>query len=152
MLSESQKPILQEIIAATKDRRGVSINVLFNGTEAGQTSAAADLLAKESRRELYRVELSTVVSKYIGETEKNLHRVFEAASTREVILFFDEADALFGKRRDVKDSHNRYANAETNFLLQRLESYKGLAILAINEEELPPFEFLRHFRYVVDFC
>lgn len=152
MLSESQKPILQEIIAATKDRRGVSINVLFNGTDAGQTSAAADLLAKESRRELHRVELSTVVSKYIGETEKNLHRVFEAGSSRDVILFFDEANALFGKRSDVKDCHDRYANAETNFLLQRLESYKGLAILATNEEELPPFEFLRHFRYVVDFC
>ena len=151
-MSTSQKPILHEILAASRDRHVVSINVLFNGTDAGQTSAAAGWLAKELQRELYRVELSKVVSKYIGETEKNLEHVFKSASSREVLLFFDEADALFGKRSDVKNSHDRYANAETNFLLQRLERHKGLAILATNEQEIPPFEFLRHFRYVVDFC
>ena len=96
---------------------------------------AAEVLANELRLDLYRIDLSGVVSKYIGETEKNLRRVFDAAEDGGAILFFDEADALFGKRSEVKDSHDRYANIEINYLLQRMEAYRGLAILATNMQE-----------------
>ena len=93
---------------------------------------AAEVIANDLRLELYRIDLSAVVSKYIGETEKNLRRLFDAAEQGGAILFFDEADALFGKRSEVKDSHDRYANIEINYLLQRMEAYRGLAILATN--------------------
>ena len=93
---------------------------------------AAEVLARELRLDLYRIDLSSVVSKYIGETEKNLRRVFDAAEAGGAILLFDEADALFGKRSEVKDSHDRYANIEVSYLLQRMEAYRGLAILTTN--------------------
>ncbi len=112
---------------------------------------AAEVLANELRLDLYRIDLSQVVSKYIGETEKNLARVFEAAEGAGAILLFDEADALFGKRSEVKDSHDRYANIEVSYLLQRMESYRGLAILTTNIKSALDPAFLRRIRFVVQF-
>ena len=107
------------------------------------------MLANELRLNLYRIDLSAVVSKYIGETEKNLRRLFDAAEDGGAILFFDEADALFGKRTEVKDSHDRYANIEVNYLLQRMEAFRGLAILATNMRSALDTAFLRRLRFVV---
>ena len=102
-------------------------------------------------RDLYRVDLSKVIGKYIGETEKNLDRLFDAAESEGAILFFDEADALFGKRSEVKDAHDRYANIEISYFLQRLESFNGAAILATNKKENLDPAFLRRLRFVVHF-
>jgi SpoVK/Ycf46/Vps4 family AAA+-type ATPase len=112
---------------------------------------AAEVLANQLRLDLYRIDLSQVVSKYIGETEKNLRRVFEAAESGGAILLFDEADALFGKRTEVKDSHDRYANIEISYLLQRMETYRGLAILTTNLKSVLDSAFLRRIRFVVQF-
>jgi SpoVK/Ycf46/Vps4 family AAA+-type ATPase len=112
---------------------------------------AAEVLARELRLDLYRIDLSAVVSKWIGETEKNLRRVFDAAENGGAILLFDEADALFGKRGEVKESHDRFANIEINYLLQRMESYRGLAILTTNMKEALDDAFLRRLRFVVEF-
>jgi SpoVK/Ycf46/Vps4 family AAA+-type ATPase len=112
---------------------------------------AAEVIANELRLNLYRIDLSAVVSKYIGETEKNLRRMFDAAENGGAILFFDEADALFGKRSEVKDSHDRYANIEINYLLQRMEAYRGLAILATNMKSALDTAFLRRLRFIVRF-
>jgi SpoVK/Ycf46/Vps4 family AAA+-type ATPase len=109
------------------------------------------VIANELRLHLYRIDLSSVVSKYIGETEKNLRRLFDAAEQGGALLFFDEADALFGKRSEVKDSHDRYANIEINYLLQRMESFSGLAILATNMKASLDNAFLRRLRFVVNF-
>jgi SpoVK/Ycf46/Vps4 family AAA+-type ATPase len=103
------------------------------------------------RLDLYRIDLSQVVSKYIGETEKNLRRVFDAAEEGGAVLLFDEADALFGKRSEVKDSHDRYANIEVSYLLQRMEAYRGLAILTTNLKAALDTAFLRRLRFVVQF-
>ena len=110
-----------------------------------------EVLANELRLDLYRIDLSQVVSKYIGETEKNLRRVFDAAEEGGAILLFDEADALFGKRSEVKDSHDRYANIEVSYLLQRMEAYRGLAILTTNMKHALDTAFLRRLRFVVHF-
>ncbi len=112
---------------------------------------AAEVLAAELRLDLYRIDLAGVVSKYIGETEKNLRRVFDAAEDGGAILLFDEADALFGKRSEVKDSHDRYANIEVSYLLQRMEAYRGLAILTTNLKSALDPAFLRRIRFVVQF-
>ncbi len=112
---------------------------------------AAEVLANELRLDLYRIDLSSVVSKYIGETEKNLRRVFDAAEAGGAVLLFDEADALFGKRSEVKDSHDRYANIEVSYLLQRMEAYRGLAILTTNMKDALDHAFLRRIRFVVQF-
>src|SRR5207244_7964094 len=109
-------------------------------------------LANTLRLDLYRIDLSSVISKYIGETEKNLRRVFDAAEDGGAILFFDEADALFGKRSEVKDSHDRYANIEINYLLQRMESYRGLAILATHIKSALDTAFMRRLRFIVQFA
>jgi hypothetical protein len=131
--------------------RGLGISALFAGTSGTGKTMAAEVLANALSLDLYRIDLSSVVSKYIGETEKNLRRVFEAAEDGGAILFFDEADALFGKRSEVKDSHDRYANIEINYLLQRMESYCGLAVLATNRKgDLDP-AFLRRIRFVINF-
>ena len=103
------------------------------------------------RLDLYRIDLASVVSKYIGETEKNLSRLFDAAEHSGAVLLFDEADALFGKRSEVKDSHDRYANIEVAYLLQRIESYRGLAILTTNMKSALDRAFLRRIRFVVQF-
>jgi SpoVK/Ycf46/Vps4 family AAA+-type ATPase len=112
---------------------------------------AAEVLARELRLDLYRIDLSQVVSKYIGETEKNLRRVFDAAEGGGAILLFDEADALFGKRSEIKDSHDRYANIEVSYLLQRMETYRGLAVLTTNLKSALDPAFLRRLRFVVSF-
>jgi SpoVK/Ycf46/Vps4 family AAA+-type ATPase len=112
---------------------------------------AAEVLARALELDLYRIDLAGVVSKYIGETEKNLRRIFDAAEQSGAILFFDEADALFGKRTEVKDSHDRYANIEVNYLLQRMEEYRGLAILATNRKSALDRAFLRRLRFLIDF-
>ena len=112
---------------------------------------AGEVLATDLQLDLYRIDLSQVVSKYIGETEKNLGVVFDAADARSVILLFDEADALFGKRSEVKDSHDRYANVEISYLLQRMEEYRGLAILTTNQRAALDNAFLRRLRFVIEF-
>jgi hypothetical protein len=131
--------------------RGRGISALFSGPSGTGKTMAAEILANHLQLDLYRIDLSGVVSKYIGETEKNLRKVFDAAEQSGAILFFDEADALFGKRSEVKDSHDRYANIEINYLLQRMEDYRGLAILATNMKSLLDQAFLRRLRYLVDF-
>jgi hypothetical protein len=131
--------------------RGLGISALFAGASGTGKTMAAEVLANELNLDLYRIDLSGVVSKYIGETEKNLRRVFDAAEDGGAILFFDEADALFGKRSEVKDSHDRYANIEINYLLQRMESYRGLAVMATNMKSALDPAFLRRIRFVVTF-
>jgi len=136
---------------ARKMNRGLGISALFSGESGTGKTMAAEVIANELDLALYRIDLSAVVSKYIGETEKNLRRLFDAAETGGAILFFDEADALFGKRSEVKDSHDRYANIEINYLLQRMESFSGLAILATNMRSALDAAFLRRLRFVVNF-
>ena len=131
--------------------RGLGITVLFAGESGTGKTMAAEVLANDLRLNLYRIDLSQVVSKYIGETEKNLRQLFDAAEDGGAILFFDEADALFGKRSEVKDSHDRYANIEINYLLQRMEAYRGLAILATNMKSALDAAFMRRLRFVVNF-
>jgi hypothetical protein len=131
--------------------RGLGVSVLFAGASGTGKTMAAEVLAADLRLDLYRIDLSAVVSKYIGETEKNLRRLFDAAEAGGAILFFDEADALFGKRSEVKDAHDRYANIEINYLLQRMESYRGLAILTTNMRSALDNAFLRRLRFVVEF-
>ena len=136
---------------AQKMSRGFGISALFAGDSGVGKTMAAEVIANELRLNLYRIDLSAVVSKYIGETEKNLRRLFDAAEDGGAILFFDEADALFGKRSEVKDSHDRYANIEINYLLQRMEAYRGLAILATNMKSALDPAFMRRLRFVVNF-
>ncbi len=131
--------------------RGLGISALFAGESGTGKTMAAEVIANELHLDLYRIDLSQVVSKYIGETEKNLRRLFDAAEDGGAILFFDEADALFGKRSEVKDSHDRYANIEINYLLQRIETYRGLAILATNMKSSLDSAFMRRLRFIVDF-
>ena len=131
--------------------RGNGVTALFAGQSGTGKSLAAEIIAHELDLTLYRVDLSGVVSKYIGETERNLRRVFDAADEGGVLLLFDEADALFGKRSDVKDSHDRYANIEVNYLLQRMEDYAGIAILTTNQRHAIDQAFLRRLRFVVNF-
>ena len=124
---------------------------LFAGPPGTGKTMAAEAIASALALPLYRIDLSQVVNKYIGETEKNLRRLFDAADSADVILFFDEADALFGKRTEVKDAHDRYANLEVSYLLERMERFKGLAILATNRKRDLDEAFLRRLRFVVEF-
>jgi SpoVK/Ycf46/Vps4 family AAA+-type ATPase len=165
VLPKLQRDILQDIVTQVHQRakvyeqwgfasngaRGLGISVLFAGVSGTGKTMAAEVLANELRLDLYRIDLSQVVSKYIGETEKNLRRVFDAAEEGGAILLFDEADALFGKRSDVKDSHDRYANIEVSYLLQRMEAYRGLAILTTNRKDSLDPAFLRRLRFVLQF-
>lgn len=134
-----------------KGNRGLGTAALFAGQSGTGKTLAAEVIAGELALDLYQIDLSRVVSKYIGETEKNLSRIFEAAETGGAILLFDEADALFGKRSEVKDSHDRYANVEVSYLLQRMEAYRGLAILTTNQRNAVDRAFLRRLRQVVVF-
>jgi hypothetical protein len=142
---------------ALSGRRGLGARLrpgcraLFHGASGTGKTFAATLLGKATGREVFRVDLSVVVSKYIGETEKNLSGLFAAAQRRDWILFFDEADALFGKRTSVRDSHDRYANQEVSYLLQRIEDYDGLCILASNLRANIDDAFLRRFNFVIRF-
>ncbi|HVK65608.1 MAG TPA: ATP-binding protein [Polyangium sp.] len=136
---------------AERTRRGLGISALFAGPSGTGKTMAAEVLASELELDLHRVDLSQAVSKYIGETEKNLRRIFDAADEGGAILLFDEADALFGKRSEVRDSHDRYANLEVSYLLQRMEAYRGLAILTTNLKSALDVAFLRRLRFVVQF-
>ena len=165
VLPQSQDDILHQIEAQVRQRqtvyddwgfeakmnRGFGISVLFAGESGTGKTMAAEVLANALTLDLYRIDLSAVVNKYIGETEKNLRKLFDAAEDSGAILFFDEADALFGKRSEVKDSHDRYANIEINYLLQRMEAYRGLAILATNMKSTLDTAFMRRLRFIVDF-
>lgn len=130
---------------------GKGINVLFAGSSGTGKTMAAEVLASQLGLDLFRIDLSGVVSKYIGETEKNLDKIFTAAENANAILFFDEADALFGKRSEVKDSHDRYANLEISYLLQKMEQYEGVTILATNLRQNLDDAFLRRLAFTVHF-
>jgi hypothetical protein len=132
-----------------KPARRKSVRVVFTGKNRIGALVAAQTLACDLEKNLYRVDLSVVVSKYIGETEKNLHRVFDAAKGSGAVLFLDEADALFGKRTEVHDSHDRYANIEINYILKRIGEYVGLAILATNKRTRIDNAFSRRFHFVI---
>ena len=166
VLPEAQLQLLHGIVAQVRNRtlvhdtwgfkpagngRGLGISAMFAGMSGTGKTLAAEVLAHELQLDLYRIDLSSIVSKYIGETEKNLQRVFDAAEEGGVVLLFDEADALFGKRSDVKDSHDRYANIEVSYLLQRMEAYRGLAILTTNLKSSVDVAFLRRLRFVIQF-
>lgn len=152
-LAESQKLILKDICSQARDTAGKSCDtlVLFTGVDSAEKATGAEVVAKDLKRDLYRIDLSRVVSKYIGETEKNLDRIFKAGDSAAAILFLDEAEALFGKRSEVKDAHDRYANLQIGYLLQQLESFKGVVVLSANRKENIPDAFRRRIRYVVDF-
>jgi AAA+ superfamily predicted ATPase len=130
---------------------GKGLNVLFTGTSGTGKTMAAEIMAAELELDLYKIDLSQVVSKYIGETEKNLSRIFKEAEASNAILFFDEADALFGKRSEVKDAHDRYANIEIGYLLQKMEEYEGMTILATNLRQNMDEAFVRRMQFIVDF-
>ena len=151
------KNISSELKSLAKSRPNNKIHrqaghiVLFTGQHGTVKTKAANAIANELKLNLFRVDLSEIVSKYIGETEKNLNKLFKSVESKNQILFFDEADALFGKRSEVKDSHDRYANIEANYLLQRLEAYQGLVILATNKKNNIDDAFLRRLRYIINF-
>jgi hypothetical protein len=165
ILPEPQRRLLRELTAqvlhrahvygtwrlAAKGSRGLGITAMFAGPSGTGKTLAAEVLANTLRLDLHRIDLSQVVNKYIGETEKNLRRIFDAAEEGGTLLLFDEADALFGKRSEVNDSRDRYANIEVSYLLQRMEAYRGLAILTTNMKEALDTAFLRRLRFVVEF-
>ena len=164
MLPAAQAAQIDEIVAAMNNLTRVhyewgtarawnegGLAALFAGPPGTGKTMCAEAIAAELDLPLYRIDLSQVVNKYIGETEKNLRRLFDAADSADVILFFDEADALFGKRTEVKDAHDRYANLEISYLLERMERFKGLAILATNRKKDLDEAFLRRLRFVVEF-
>jgi AAA+ superfamily predicted ATPase len=130
---------------------GKGLSALFSGPPGTGKTMAAEVIARDLQVDLYKIDLSGVVSKYIGETEKNLSRIFREAETSNAILFFDEADALFGKRTEVSDAHDRYANIETSYLLQKMEEYEGIVILATNLRENMDEAFTRRLRFIVEF-
>jgi len=156
---------LREIINSVKHRHivyddwgfnqklssGKGLNALFAGSSGTGKTMSAEVIANELALDIYKIDLSQIVSKYIGETEKNLDRVFREAQTSNAIIFFDEADALFGKRSEVKDAHDRYANIETGYLLQKMEEYEGVALLATNLRANLDEAFARRFHFVVEF-
>ncbi|TDC89519.1 ATP-binding protein [Saccharopolyspora aridisoli] len=165
VLPERQMRVLREIVAHVRQRatvhhdwgfsatlrRGLGVTALFAGGSGTGKTLAAEVIAHELGLDLFIIDLSQVVSKYIGETEKNLRKVFDAAERGGALLLFDEADALFGKRSEVKDSHDRYANLEVSYLLMRMEAYRGLAILTTNMKKALDTAFMRRIRFVVDF-
>lgn len=165
VLPEPQKQSLRQLAAqarhrmtvyeswgfAGKSRRGLGISALFAGASGTGKTLAAEVLARELCLDLYRIDLSAVVSKYIGESEKNLRQVFDAAEEGGVMLLFDECDALFGKRSEARDSHDRYANIEVSYLLQRMENFQGLAVLTTNFKSAMDKAFQRRLRFTVDF-
>ena len=130
---------------------GRGLNVLFAGPSGTGKTMAAEIIAKEIGLDVYKIDLSTVISKYIGETEKNLDRIFTEAQNSNSILFFDEADAVFGKRSEIRDSHDRYANIEVAYLLQKMEEYDGIVILATNLRKNLDEAFARRMHFSVEF-
>jgi hypothetical protein len=160
-----QKAMLQELVQMVKGRGVVmeewgvgrklktsaGVTVLFAGPPGTGKTMAAEVITSDLGLDLYKLDLSTVVSKFIGETEKNLGRIFDEAQSSSAVLFFDEADAIFGKRSEVKDSHDRYANMEVSYLLQRMEQYDGVTILATNLRANMDEAFTRRMQFIVDF-
>jgi SpoVK/Ycf46/Vps4 family AAA+-type ATPase len=130
---------------------GKGLNVLFAGPSGTGKTMAAEIMANELGIDLYKIDLSAIVSKYIGETEKNLDRIFREGQTSNAILFFDEADALFGKRSEVRDSHDRYANIEMAYLLQKMDEYEGMVILATNLRKNMDEAFARRMHFAIEF-
>ncbi|MFQ5628537.1 MAG: ATP-binding protein [bacterium] len=165
VLPHDQRTILREIVNTVRGRPKVleewgvgrklasssGVTVLFAGEPGTGKTMAAEVIARELGLDLYKIDLSGVVSKYIGETEKNLERIFSEAQSSNAILFFDEADAIFGKRSEVKDAHDRYANIETSYLLQRMEAYDGVTVLATNLRANIDDAFTRRLHFAVDF-
>jgi MoxR-like ATPase len=165
VLPDDQLALLREIVATVRGRplvldewgigqklaSSAGVTILFAGPPGTGKTMAAEVMATELGLDLYKIDLSTVVSKYIGETEKNLERIFKEAENSNAILFFDEADALFGKRSEVRDSHDRYANIEISYLLQRMETYDGVTILATNLRANLDEAFTRRLQFIVDF-
>jgi ATPase family associated with various cellular activities (AAA) len=165
ILPDAQKQTLRQIIAHVRERalvyrqwgfdehssRGLAVSALFSGVSGTGKTMAAEVIAGALDLDLFHVDLSTIVSKYIGETEKNLRRIFDAAEESCAVLLFDEADALFGKRSEVRDSHDRYANLEVSYLLQRMEAYQGVAILTTNMKQAIDPAFVRRIRFIVQF-
>lgn len=166
VLPPHQKEVLKAIVAQVRNRatvyeswgfakrsggRGLGVSVLFSGPSGAGKTLAGEILGAELGLDVYRIDLSSMVSKWIGETEKNLRRVFDAAEEGSAILQFDEADALFGKRGEINDSRDRLANIEVSYLLQRLEEYRGLSILTTNLRSNIDTAFLRRLRFIIDF-
>jgi AAA+ superfamily predicted ATPase len=165
VLPDNQLEQLQELCNQSKYRHivygdwgfdsklsyGKGLSALFTGPPGTGKTMAAEVIANELQLDLYKIDLSQVVTKYIGETEKNLDRIFQEARTSNAILFFDEADALFGKRTEIKDAHDRYANIETGYLLQKIEEYEGIAILATNLRSNMDEAFVRRMHFIVEF-
>jgi AAA+ superfamily predicted ATPase len=149
--TELRERVLEDWGFGSKLSRGRGTAVLFAGPPGTGKTMAAEVVARELGVDLFTIDLSAVISKYIGETEKNLERIFTAAGEADAILFFDEADALFGKRSEVRDAHDRYANIEVAYLLQRMEQYDGIAILATNLRQHLDDAFTRRLAFVVDF-
>jgi hypothetical protein len=146
-----QGKVLERWGFAAQTSRGLGISALFHGPSGTGKTLAAEVLAKDLGLDLWRIDLSQMVSKYIGETEKNLRTIFDTAENTGSILLFDEADALFGRRSEVRDSHDRYANIEVSYLLQRIEAYRGLAILTSNLRGNLDTAFLRRITFFVSF-
>jgi SpoVK/Ycf46/Vps4 family AAA+-type ATPase len=146
MKAAALQPVVRQ---ARKSGRGIA--VLFNGPKGSGKTLAAETIARELGVDLMRIDLGRVVGKYIGETEKHLERVFNEAEAGGAALLFDEADALFGKRSGVRDSHDRYANLEVAWLLQRIETFRGVAILATNKRQNIDPAFMRRIRFVLRF-
>lgn len=146
-----RKTVLEEWGFARRMTMGRGLTALFTGKPGVGKTMAAQILARELAADLYRVDLSRVMSKYIGETERNLSQLFDEAQASGVVLFFDEADALFGKRTEVKDAHDRYANVEIGYLLTRMEEYDGVTILSTNRLRDLDEAFVRRFQVLVQF-
>ena len=146
-----QRKVLDEWGFARRIAMGRGLTMLFSGPPGTGKTMAAQVLARALELDLYRVDLSRVMSKYIGETEKNLARLFDEAQASGAVLFFDEADALFGKRSEVKDAHDRYANVEIGYLLQRMEEYEGVTVLATNRARDMDEAFTRRFQFMLNF-
>ena len=144
-------PTVYESWGFDKHSRGKGLNVLFSGPSGTGKTMAAEIVAGELGLDMYKIDLSMVVSKYIGETEKNLNQIFKDAEDANAVLFFDEADALFGKRSEVKDAHDRYANIEINYLLQKMEEHEGIVVLATNMQRNVDDAFLRRMNFIVEF-
>lgn len=165
ILPEDQKKQLAEICNQVRYRhvvyndwgfgqklaRGKGLNILFSGPSGTGKTMAAEIMGNKLSIDVYKIDLSTIISKYIGETEKNLDCVFRDGATANAIIFFDEADSIFGKRSEVRDSHDRYANVEISYLLQKIDDYDGIIIMATNLRKNMDEAFTRRMHFCVEF-